>query len=136
MVPKQSAPQHDIGPPNMLMRAVAIPRGRLQAPTVDTLESDETSGSHESIQTEIASRVRKRRAQFSNTKEEIRVLWNDQSAWWAFLAYGSVLAIMETRSHHGWLGCRKRTGVRCVDAGGYLSWHFLCSSSPFGFLVR
>jgi hypothetical protein len=64
------------------MRAVAIPRRRLQPPAVGTLKSDENSGSHASIQTGIASRIQKSQTQFIGfgTKERICVHWNDQDA--------------------------------------------------------
>ena len=38
--------QHDLGPPNMLLRRVAIPHERLQAAAVNRLERDGNSGSH------------------------------------------------------------------------------------------
>ena len=40
------AQQDDLGPPDMLMRCVAIPRERCQTAAISGLESDGNSGSH------------------------------------------------------------------------------------------
>jgi hypothetical protein len=38
--------QHDLGPPDMLVWGIAIPRERLQTAAIDGLEGDGNSGSH------------------------------------------------------------------------------------------
>jgi hypothetical protein len=40
------AQQNDLGPPDMLLRCVAIPRERRQAAAITGLESEGNSGSH------------------------------------------------------------------------------------------
>ena len=40
------AQQHDLGPPDMLLRRIAVPRERLQTATITGLESDGNSVSH------------------------------------------------------------------------------------------